>query len=176
MIYREIKSRGDDRTSAAYRLAAIIDRMATTDDVDTLVEFEQLAEEHYAEFGQYADRILDRINDLQSSLTAIHDEQTRLRDLAQMRQTRADRLREALRRYMEQCNLSELFTDLHTVKLKRNPPAVEVQHEAIVPAEYRRVEMVEKTSIDKKAIAEALKMGIPVDGCALIQRTRLEVI
>lgn len=175
MIYREVKSRDDDKTSAAYRLAAIIDRMATTDDVDTLVEFEQLAEEHYAEFGQYADRILDRINDLDASVSAIVDEQSRLRELAQMRQMRAERLREALRRYMEQCNLSELFTDLHTVKLKRNPPAVEIQHEAIVPAEFRRVEMIEKTSIDKKAIAEQLKMGIPVDGCALIQRTRLEV-
>lgn len=175
MIYREVKSRDDDRTSAAYRLAAIIDRMATTDDVDTLVEFEQLAEEHYAEFGQYADRILDRINDLDASVSAIVDEQSRLRELAQMRQIRAERLREALRRYMEQCNLSELFTDLHTVKLKRNPPAVEIQHEAIVPAEFRRVELIEKTSIDKKAIAEQLKMGIPVDGCALIQRTRLEV-
>lgn len=175
MIYREVKSRDDDKTSAAYRLAAIIDRMATTDDVDTLVEFEQLAEEHYAEFGQYADRILDRMNDLDASVSAIVDEQSRLRELAQMRQLRAERLREALRRYMEQCNLSELFTDLHTVKLKRNPPAVEIQHEAIVPAEFRRVEMIEKTSIDKKAIAEQLKMGIPVDGCALIQRTRLEV-
>lgn len=175
MIYREVKSRDDDKTSAAYRLAAIIDRMATTDDVDTLVEFEQLAEEHYAEFGQYADRILDRINDLDASVSAIVDEQSRLRELAQMRQMRAERLREALRRYMEQCNLSELFTDLHTVKLKRNPPAVEIQHEAIVPAEFRRVEIIEKTSIDKKAIAEQLKMGIPVDGCALIQRTRLEV-
>lgn len=175
MIYREVKSRDDDKTSAAYQLAAIIDRMATTEDVDTLVEFEQLAEEHYAEFGQYADRILDRINDLDASVSAIVDEQSRLRELAQMRQMRAERLREALRRYMEQCNLSELFTDLHTVKLKRNPPAVEIQHEAIVPAEFRRVEIIEKTSIDKKAIAEQLKMGIPVDGCALIQRTRLEV-
>lgn len=175
MIYREIQSRADDRTSAAYRLAELIDRMATTDNADDIVEFEQLADEQYKEFGQYADRILTRVNDLQASVIAIKAEQARLRELAELRELRAERLRDALKRYMTQCELVELFTDLHTVKLKRNPPAVEIVHEAIIPAEFRRVEMVQKESIDKKAIGEQLKMGIPVDGCALVTRTRLEV-
>lgn len=175
MIYRETKATELDRTGSAFRLASLIDRLATTDDPDDLVALHEAAEEQYADFGQYVVRIIDKANDLEATSEAITAEIKRLQELKAAREARAERLRKVVTDYMIQVGTSEVFTDLYTVRLKRNPPAVEIQHEAIVPAEYRRTVIKETETIDKKAIAEALKLGLPVDGCALVTRYRLEI-
>lgn len=176
MIYREIHlGEYSERTGAAYKMAALIEMLATTDDADVIVEFEEQISEHYADFGEWATMLLDRANDLESSIGSIEAEITRLRALMAERTARVERIRGAVIRYMSETATSELFTDLYTIRLRKNPPAVEVRDEALVPAEFRKVTVVEKESIDKKAIAEQLKMGIPVDGCSLVTRFRLEV-
>ena len=176
MIYREyhIDDIGE-RTAAAYKMAAIIDMLATTDDPDVIVEFVERLTELYGEFGEWAVMMLDRAADLEATVDSIDAEITRLRALKEQRTARADRFRNAIIRYMSETAVSEMLTDRFTVRLRKNPPAVEIKDEAIVPAEYRRTVIKETETVDKKAIGEALKHGIPVDGCSLVTRYRLDL-
>ena len=76
---------------------------------------------------------------------------------------------------MTDTDTAEIVTDLYTVKRRKNPPAVEIIDEVMIAEEFRRVQVVEKVSVDKKAIAELLKSGVPVEGATLKQTYRLEV-
>lgn len=175
-IYRETHL-GDatERTSAAWKMAALIDAIATTDDPEVIVEFEERLSETYGDFGEWAVKLLDRANDVEATVGSIDAEITRLRALKAQREARAERLRGAIVRYMSETACTELFTDLYTVKLRKNPPSVEITDEAIIPAAYRKIVVKETETIDKKAIAEALKHGNLVDGANLVTRFRLEV-
>lgn len=176
MIYREYHvDDAGERTASAYKVAALIDTLATTDDPELIVEFEERIAEQYADFADWAVMMLDRASDLEATIDSIDAEITRLRALKEQRQARAQRFRNAIIRYMSETAATEILTDRFTVSLRKNPPAVEVRDEALVPAEFRKVTIVEKQNIDKKAIAEQLKTGIPVEGCSLVTRFRLDI-
>jgi len=175
MTYLEYQFDAADRTVAAYRIMVLADKLMTTDDPEEIVEFEEAIAENYDKFEEFCEGLLKRANELESTVVSIDVEIDRLQALKAQRNARAQRFRDTVTRYMSTVGASEIVTDLFTIRLRKNPPAVEVEHEALVPAEYRVIKVVEKETIDKKAIADALKNGIPVDGCKLIIRNRLEV-
>lgn len=108
---------------------------------------------------------------------AIDAEIARLQALKAHRQKIAAGLREYVRQQMEVAGIERISCPLFDIKLKKNPPAVEVQDERQVPAGYwvtPEPKPVEKR-IDKKAVAAELKAGRDVPGCRLVQATRLEV-
>ena len=108
---------------------------------------------------------------------AIDAEIARLQALKAHRQKIAAGLREYVRAQMEVAGIERIECPLFDLKLKKNPPAVEVLDDRQVPAGYwvtpdpKPVE----ARIDKKAVAAALKKGEDVPGCRLVQATRLEV-
>jgi hypothetical protein len=150
-----------------------MNQMMHTDDPEVVAMFEDAIEEAGENFREYIVQAMDIAANLKMSAEAIKLEQERLHNLRNERLTRAERLENAVKRYMEMVELKEVVTDLYTLKLRKNPPKVEILEEVVVPSEYK----VEKLSftIDKKAIADALKNGVPVDGARLINTTRLEV-
>jgi hypothetical protein len=147
--------------------------MMHTDDPEVVAMFEDAIEEAGENFREYIVQAMDIAANLKMSAEAIKLEQERLHNLRNERLTRAERLENAVIRHMEMVELKEIVTDLYTLKLRKNPPKVEILEEVVVPSEYK----VEKVSftIDKKAIADALKNGVPVDGARLVNTTRLEV-
>jgi len=175
MTYLEYRQSAQERTDAAYRIMQLADVLMSTDDPEQIVEFEEAIEHNFDRFAEFTTGLLQRANELEGTVTAIDLEIERLEALKAQRNARAARFRDVIARYMAASELTEIVTDTFTVKLRRNPPSVEVEHEALVPKEYRVMKIVEKESIDKKAIADALKNGIPVDGCRLLTKTRLEV-
>ena len=173
MIFRESKQTFTSSSGAAYKLADLMNQMMHTDDPEVVAMFEDAVEEAGEHFRDYVTTCLDLATDLQMSAEAIETEIERLQMLKQERKSRAHRLQESVQRYMEMVGNSEIVTDLYTVKLRRNPPRVEITDELVIHKEYKR-EVVEY-KLDKKAIAEALKAGVPVDGARLVQTNRLEV-
>ena len=135
--------------------------------------FEDAIEEAGENFRDYIVQAMDIAANLKMSADAIKLEQERLHNLRNERLTRAERLENAVKRYMEMVDVKEVVTDLYTLKLRKNPPRVEITDELVIHKEYKR-EVVEY-KLDKKAIAEALKAGVPVDGARLVQTNRLEV-
>jgi hypothetical protein len=175
LVFTEHAEPIKERTSSAYRVMALIDAMMHTDEPEVIAYCELALQESYDDFKAYAVALMERATDLQMSVVGIDHEIERLQTLRDMRKRRAERLQSAIMHYMQHSEITEIVTDLWTLKLRKNPPAVEVRDESLIPADYRVVKVVEKETIDKKAIADALKNGVPVEGCALITRNRLEV-
>jgi hypothetical protein len=173
MIFREHKTPIRASSNTAYNLADLISQLQHTDDPEVVAMFEDAVEEAGEGFRVYVTTCLDLATDLSLSAEAIEREIERLQMLKQERKSRANRLQESVKTYMEMVGTSEIVTDLYTVKLRKNPPKVEITDELVIHKEYKR-EVVEY-KLDKKAIAEALKAGVVVDGARLVQTNRLEV-
>jgi hypothetical protein len=173
MIFRETKQTFTSSSGAAYKLADLMNQMMHTDDPEVVAMFEDAIEEAGENFREYIVQAMDIAANLKMSAEAIKLEQERLHNLRNERLTRAERLENAVKRHMEMVDAKEIVTDLYTLKLRKNPPKVEIVDEIMISKEY----LVQKTtySADKKAIADALKNGVPVDGARLINTTRLEV-
>lgn len=173
MIYREHKAPIRTSSNAAYNLADLISQMQHTDDPEVVAMFEDAVEEAGEGFRAYVTTCLDLAADLSMSVEAIETEIERLQLLKAERKSRAQRMHDAVKSYMEMLGNSEIVTDLYTVKMRKNPLKVEITDELVIHKEYKR-EVVEY-KVDKKAIAEALKAGVVVDGARLVQTNRLEV-
>lgn len=173
MIFREHRTPIRTSSNTAYNLADLISQLQHTDDPEFVAMFEDAVEEAGEHFREYVTMCLDLSADLSMSAEAIETEIERLQLLKAERKSRAQRLHDAVKGYMEMVGASEIVTDLYTVKVRRNPPKVEITDELVIHKEYKR-EVVEY-KVDKKAIAEALKAGVVVDGARLIQTNRLEV-
>ena len=172
-VYLETTAPVTSRTSVAYRIADLIDALATTDDPEAIAEFETMIEEGADEFREYVSNVLAMAGELEQTIAGLKSEQQRIAALVIERSQRVERLRTAVKRYMETLQLSEILTDLYTVRIRRNPASVVIDDETAIAPEYKRTTVTE--SVDKKAIAEALKAGAPVEGARLSHSTRLEI-
>ena len=90
---------------------------------------------------------------------------------------RAQRAREAFKSYLSACVKTArgetLEGEFFVLALQPNPSAVIVEDEAAVPPEYKSQKI--EIKVDKKRVAEDLKLGIPVQGCKLERTQRLVV-
>ena len=69
---------------------------------------------------------------------------------------------------------SETIGKNHRITVKENPPTCEVLVDASqLPEPYRRTETKIVISADKKAIADAWKQGMPVDGTRVFRKRRV---
>lgn len=97
---------------------------------------------------------------------------------AKRAQVLADGLKAYLATHLMRCSLKEVKHEGVRIQLVKNPPAVHVENEAQVPAEFMRLPPLPpppKAEPDKKAIGEALKAGVPVEGCVLLQSYRVKI-
>lgn len=108
----------------------------------------------------------------------IDAEIARLQALKARRQKIAQGLRDYLRHNMETAGIERIECPMFELKLKRNPPAVEVLDDAQIPALFWTFPAPKppEQRIDKNAIKNAIKAGLEVPGARLVQHTRLEVL
>jgi hypothetical protein len=107
---------------------------------------------------------------------------TAIREAGKAMLARAERVEkraEGIRAYLLfQCQangISRIDSPQFTVSVRKNPPAVVIDDEAQLPAEYRVAPPPPPPRIDRTAISKALKDGVPVPGARLIQTERLEI-
>lgn len=97
---------------------------------------------------------------------------------AKRAQTMADGLKTYLAAHLMRCKLTEAKSGEIHVRLVKNPPAVVIENESLVPAEFMRTPEPApppKSAPDKSAIKSALAAGVLVEGCALIQSYRVRI-
>jgi hypothetical protein len=174
MVY-DIPARQHASASAA-RLAELVSQVSSTDDPEVIAEFEIAVQEAGEYFESTLEDLLIYRSNLLTSCDTIRREIERLKGLVEMRESRAEVLKDAVIHYMMVADKTAVNTDLFTIRLKKNPPKVEVLSEATIPTEYMKEITKVEIKPDKKSIADALKMGIDVPGCALIQTSRIEII
>lgn len=120
-----------------------------------------------------ADGYARMITMLERHAEAMKAEQDRLAELAKTTQNKARYMKERLQMALEAIDKQEVRTDLFTIRIRNNPPSVDVHDPAAIPDEYQRKTI--KIDPDKTKIKAALMDGKEVPGAALMQGRRLEI-
>lgn len=165
------------RTSiAAAELWHQLELAQTTEEIDILVqsiwhnqENQQLSIDAHAELA----------NQIDAELTAIKARMQFLIELHQAAINKLEGWRERLDQTVLYFNEKGLLTEemvgkQHRIAVKENPPTCEVLIDPTqLPEQYRRVETKTLICADKKAITEAWKQGIPVDGTRVFRKRKV---
>lgn len=88
----------------------------------------------------------------------------------------AERGRRLILALMQAAGRERATTALFSLAIKKNPPFVVIDQEAALPPAYLSHHEAPPPTPDKKAIANALKAGIPVPGAHSEQGVRLEIL
>ena len=112
---------------------------------------------------------------LEASAEAIKGAEAQMAARRKAIENRASRIREYLKLNMERTGILKIEGPHFAITIKKNPPAVHVEAQELVPAEFFNIPPTPPPALDKKRVGEALKAGKDVPGCRLEQGTRLEI-
>lgn len=112
---------------------------------------------------------------LEASAEAIKGAEAQMAARRKAIENRAGRLRQYLKDNMERTGILKIEGPHFALSIKKNPPAVHVEAQELVPAEFFNQAPPPPPALDKKRVGEALKAGKDVPGCRLDQGTRLEI-
>ena len=118
------------------------------------------------------------IRNLQATAASIKEAETQMAARRKTIEKRAADLLERLKTGLEIAGVQRLECPHFALTIKKNPPAVEIFEQALIPASFMRIPEPPPPPApmpDKKAIAEAIKAGKEVSGALLVQGTRLEI-
>lgn len=76
---------------------------------------------------------------------------------------------------MQDAGIHKIESPYFVVSVAKNPPAVEVYNQEIIPMEFMKTPPAPPPAPDKKAIIDAMKSGVDVAGCRLKQGVRLSI-
>lgn len=115
------------------------------------------------------------VRNLEASADAIKAAEGEMARRRKSIEARADRVRQYLKENMERAEISKIECPYFKIAIRDNPPAVVIDAESQIPAEYMRVPDPPPPSPDKKAIAAAIKAGKEIAGCHTERSKRLEI-
>jgi hypothetical protein len=118
------------------------------------------------------DRLEDELN-LRAEAKAVREAEANMRERRQRIERQADRLHKYLQESMQSAAVDLIKCPEYVLRIKKNPPHVEIVDEEMLPPEYMRTKQV--TEIDKKKIKEDLSADMEVPGAMLISDFRLEI-
>lgn len=112
---------------------------------------------------------------LEAEAAMIEDAARQMIERANRRKKRAESIRNYLLFNLQACGVTEVTCPEFTMRVRKNPEAVEIDDPEQVPPEYMVTPEPPPPRPDKKAIKDALKAGHPVRGCWLRSGERLEI-
>jgi hypothetical protein len=112
---------------------------------------------------------------LEASAEAIKGAEVQMAARRKAIENRANRIRQYLKENMERTGILKIEGPMFALAIKKNPPAVHVEAQELVPAEFFNQPPPPPPALDKKRVAEALKAGRDVPGCRMEQGTRLDI-
>jgi hypothetical protein len=115
---------------------------------------------------------------LESTADAIDEAAEAMRMRGTRLRKRAQSLLDYLLFNMQAAGITKVDSPYFTLQVKKNPPTVVIDSENLIPAKFMRTPAPlppPKPSPDKKAIADAIKVGEEVPGAHTETRERLEI-
>lgn len=118
-------------------------------------EREQLQDKLKELLIQKSGSVIQFIQNIQSSIDGIKNEEKRLKEARQYLENRQTKFQEYVLKCMENINTKEIITDSGILKVRNNPLSVEVIDEDKIPSKYKK--QVMETKIDKIKIKDDFK-------------------
>lgn len=138
-------------------------------------ELEELSEEEKIELQKQLEELLINksnsiiqfIQNTQSSIDAIKNEENRLKGVRQYLENKQEKFKDYVLNCMEKIKAKEIITGSGILKIRNNPLSVEIVNEDVIPNKYKK--QVVETKIDKNLIKEDFKnTGEMIDGIKYI--------
>lgn len=138
-------------------------------------EYNQLGEELAKELQNKSSNIIGYIQNIESFINAIKDEEVRLSEMRKTSEKKLTKFKEYVKENMERLEVTEIPTGLGNLKITKNPMSVEIDNEEEIPGEFKKVEMTIK--VDKTAIKKHFKeTGEIVPGTRIVDdKTSLRI-
>lgn len=116
------------------------------------------------------------IKNLEAEKDAIATAKNNMAEREKRLSKRLTYLLDYLQTNMERTGITEITRSAYfTIKLKKNPPKVEILDEAEIPVDYIKTKVVTTSSVDKIRLLGDLKTGVEVPGAILVQNNRVEI-
>lgn len=113
------------------------------------------------------------IKNLDAEYVAIKSAIDELNVRMRVMKNKSDHLKGYLFDSLRRCNRDKVNSPLISISIQNNPSSVDITNLEDIPGDYIKIE----TSItaDKNLIRQALKDGIAINGCRLVQTQRLVI-
>lgn len=131
---------------------------------DTLEAIEEPIREKVENIGKL-------IRKFESESLAIEAEIKRLQDRNSRSKRNAERLKEYVSDNLQRASIEKVEGNLFTFSFRKST-SVNILDETVIPKEFINEKVV--TSVDKKAVGDALKNGVEVSGCELVTKQNLQ--
>ena len=115
------------------------------------------------------------IRNMEATAEAIKEAEAQMAKRRKSIESRAAYLKERLKTGMEIAGVTELSSPFFNVKIKHNPPAVDIFEPAVIPAKFMRQPEPPPAAPDKAAIKAAIKAGEDVPGALVHSGTSLVI-
>ena len=125
-------------------------------------------------FDDKALGVAKHIKNIEGDISAVSAELDRLKAIQKRLEGQRDWFHGCLFRQMLATNTEKVDGVTMKLAIQKNPPAVIVEDESLIPDKYKRV-IPEHKEIDKVAIKEAWKNGVGVAGTKVQQSDRLTI-
>jgi hypothetical protein len=112
---------------------------------------------------------------LEATAEQIKEHAKAMTERAKAMENRAARIRKYLLDGLQLAGRDAINTPFFKIKIALNPPAVAIDDEALIPANYKTEPVAPAPAPDRKLIAAALKDGFDVPGCRLVRNQRLDI-
>jgi len=138
-------------------------------------EYNELGNELAIELQNKSTNIIGYIQNSKRLLEAMKAEEQRLSELRKSGENKIEKFEQYVKDNMERLGLTEVQTELGSLKIAKNPISVEIENEDEIPSEFKQE--VVTTKIDKTAIKNHFKeTGEIVQGARIIaDKTSLRV-
>lgn len=151
-----------------------LERLADSDEIppevirDTLDALGGELDDKAVSVAQFIRNLEEAAESIHAGAAAMHERANRLHD-------RATSLREYILFHMQATHKTRIDSVYFTLSIRNNPPAVIIDDERAVPAEFKMQPPVPAPRLDRAMIAAHLKAGETVPGCHIVTRQRLEI-
>jgi len=115
------------------------------------------------------------VRNLETSAAAIKQAEAQMAARRKAMENRADSIKRYVLDAMQQNGIQRIDCPLFAISIAKNPPAVDVFDEDMIPSDYLVTQPPPPPKVDKSLIAQVLKAGRDVPGARLSQGVRLSI-
>lgn len=115
------------------------------------------------------------IRNLEASADAIKAAEKQMADRRKALEAKSDRMRQYLLDNMLRTGITKIDCPYFALSIRKNPPAVEVLNQDMIPDEYFDIPEPPPPTLNKNRLKDDLKAGVVVEGAKLTQGSSLQI-